>query len=83
MAKVPLDIAGILSNPDLSILANPFAPGKLVIKRSSFPKGKTPPHLVSYLIKAGECKGQKGKTVYKGVSIPNAAVCVAKKHKRG
>ena len=44
------------------------------------PKGNLPEQLEPYLIKKGECAGQKGTTIYKGKRIPKVAKCIAEKH---
>jgi hypothetical protein len=69
-----------MASDSVSISRTPFNPDIVVLKRPSFPKGKVPPHLSGYKIKAGECKGQMGTVVYKGKLIPKTAACVAEKH---
>lgn len=44
------------------------------------PKGDLPEQLEPYLIKKGECAGQKGTTIYKGKLIPKVAKCIAEKY---
>ncbi len=81
--KLPADLRSLMADPNISISSSPFAPGKVVVKRASFPKGKVPAHLRGYLIKSGECSGRTGTVVYKGKPVPATARCVAEKHKRG
>jgi hypothetical protein len=71
MAKVPVPIEEVMSNPNLSISSSPFAPGKMVIKRSSFRAGETPDHLEQYAISSGS--DAEGTVVYEGKPIPRAA----------
>ena len=80
--KAPLNISDVMANPNLSLTTSPFAPGKVIIKRASFPKGEVPPHLEGYKIKKGECAGQTGVVIYKGKPVPKTAACVAEKHKK-
>jgi len=81
--KVSMSIADAMGDPRLSVTTSPFAPGKTIIKRASFPKGQTPAHLKGYLIKKGECAGQTGVVVGpKGQPIPKTAACVKEKHGR-
>ena len=83
MVKLDVSLASIMGDPDLSISSSPFAPGKVIIKRSSFKKGETPEHLVPYLIKKGECKGLKGTVVGpRGSPITKTAACIMEKHKK-
>ena len=79
MAGIYADLASLMNNPNISISRTPFNPSIVVIKRASFPKGQTPPHLQKYLISKGSCKGVTGKVVYKGKLIPKVAACVAAK----
>ena len=79
MVKVDVPMLAIMGDPNLSITSSPFAPGKMIIKRASFPAGKTPPHLVKYAITKGMCANEMGTVVYKGKPIPKAAACVAEK----
>jgi len=81
MVKVPVPIEEVMSSKNLTLTTSPFAPGKLIIKRASFPKGEIPAHLRGYLIKSGECAGRTGTVVYKGKKIPKVAACVAEKHR--
>lgn len=84
MAKLSVSLADIMGDPNMSISNSPFAPGKVIIKRASFPKGVVPAHLRGYLIKKGECSGQTGKSIGpRGQPIPNTAACVAAKHGGG
>ena len=80
MVKLPVSLLEFMGDPNISISSSPFAPGKVIVKRASFPKGKTPPHLARYAIKPGECKGQYGTVIHKGKLMPKTAACVAKKH---
>jgi len=81
---LPVSLAGIMADPNISLSRSPFSREPLpVVKRASFPKGKTPRHLVAYLIKKGECAGRTGTLVYKGHVVPATAVCVAERHGRG
>ncbi len=79
--KMSVSLADIMGDPNLSVSSSPFAPGKTIVKRASFPKGKVPAHLEKYLIRSGECKGLTGKVVGpRGQPIPKVAQCVADKH---
>ncbi len=79
--KVAFSLASVMGDPRLSITTSPFAPGVTIIKRASFQKGQTPPHLEKFLIKKGECKGRTGVVVGpRGNPIPSAAACVKEKH---
>ena len=79
MVKVDVPIAAIMGDRNLSLSSSPFAPGKLIIKHASFPKGETPPHLVKYAITKGMCGGITGTVIYRGRPIPKVAACVAGK----
>ncbi len=82
--KLTVSLASIMGDPNLSVSSSPFAPGKTIVKRSSFPKGRVPHHLTGYLIKPGECKGRTGVvTGPRGNPIPGTAACVHEKHGRG
>ncbi|GEM_PF-1298577 len=82
--KMSVSIADIMADRNLSVTTSPFAPGKTIIKRASFPKGETPAHLEGYLITKGECKGKTGVVVGpRGNPIPNTAACVREKHLGG
>jgi hypothetical protein len=81
MVKIDADLGSLMGQPNLSITTSPFAPGKIILKRASFPKGKVPAHLQRFLIKKGACAGQRGKVVYKGKVIPRTAACVAGRKK--
>ena len=83
MAKIDADLGSLMAQPNLSITTSPFAPGKIILKRASFPKGQVPPHLVSYLIPPGTGLGLTGKSVYKGKLIPNTAINVARRRGNG
>lgn len=80
MAGVYANLATIMASREMSLSRTPFNPEIVVIKRASFPKGSTPPHLEPYLIKKGECSGKTGTLVHKGRLVPATAVCVAEKH---
>lgn len=84
MPKISLSVADVLSDPNLSLSSSPFAPGKAIIKRASFPKGVTPPHLRQYAIRKGQCAGRTGKVIGpRGNPIPATAACVAEGRRRG
>lgn len=80
MAGVYANLAQLMASKTMSISRTPFNPDIVVIKRASFPKGETPPHLKSYAIKSGECSGRTGTLVHKGRLVPATAACVAEKH---
>ena len=78
---LPVSLAGIMADPNISLSRSPFSKEPLpIVKRASFPKGKIPKHLEKYLIKKGECSGRTGTLIYKGHPVPATAVCVAEKH---
>lgn len=77
MPKINVSFSDLMADPNLSITSSPFAPGEVIIKRASFPKGEVPPHLEKYLIKKGQCKGEFGTVIYKGKPVPKTAKCVA------
>jgi hypothetical protein len=80
--KINFSIADAMGSKNLSVTTSPFAPGKTIIKRASFPKGEVPAHLEGYTINKGECKGRTGVVVGpRGNPIPNTAACIAEKHK--
>ncbi len=79
MAGIYANLAALMASRTMSISRTPFNPDIVVLKRASFPKGETPPHLEKYAIKKGECKGETGTQVYKGKLVPSTAVCVAEK----
>jgi len=81
--KISIDLASLMSDPGISVTTSPFAPGKAIIKRSSFPKGVVPPHLRSYLIPSGTGRGMMGTAVYRGKRIRKVALAVAQKYRRG
>lgn len=81
--KLSISLADIMSDPNLSLTTSPFAPGKTIVKRASFPKGEVPPHLRSYLIPSGTGRGMTGKGVYNGKRIPQTAINVAKRYRGG
>jgi len=80
--KFDINLASVMANPNLSVTTSPFAPGKGIIKRASFPKGEVPPHLRSYLIPSGTGRGMTGTTIYKGKPVPKTAVNVAQRYNR-
>ena len=80
MAKVPVPVEDILNNPRVSISSSPFAPGKMIIKKASFPGGKVPEHLKDFIIDKNPCEDVTGTVTYKGKKIPAAAVCLAAIH---
>jgi hypothetical protein len=80
---LPVSLAGIMADPNMSLSRSPFSREPLpVVKRASFRKGVVPKHLEGFLIKKGECSGRTGKVVYHGHPVPATAVCVAEKHGR-
>lgn len=81
--KISVDLASMMSDPNISVTTSPFAPGKAIVKRASFPKGQVPAHLRSYLIPAGTGRGLTGTTVYHGKPIPKTAAAIAAKYRRG
>ncbi len=81
--KFSVSLADIMNDPNLSVTTSPFAPGKTIVKRASFPKGKVPAHLRPYLIKSGECKGRTGVVAGPRGPISGAASCVMEKHGGG
>lgn len=81
MVKIDASLGALMGDPNLSITTSPFAPGKIILKRASFPKGQVPAHLEKYLIKKGQCSGQRGKVVHRGKVIPKTAACVAGRRK--
>jgi hypothetical protein len=78
MAKVPVPIGEIMSDPDLSLSSSPFSPGNMIIKRASFRAGETPDHLQQYTLNSGTCQGETGTVVYNGKEVPATAACVAR-----
>ena len=64
--KVHVDIADLmrLDHEGYSVYGNVFTPGKIIIKRESFPEGKVPKPLEDYVGQAAElgkaCRGRKG-----------------------
>ena len=81
--KVDFSLASVMGDPRLSVSTSPFAPGKTIIKRASFPKGTVPPHLRGMLITKGMCKGETGVVIGpRGNPIPKTAACVAEKRGR-
>lgn len=78
MVKVDVPIRSIMSDPGLSITSSPFAPGKMIIKRASFPAGETPAHLRSHQLTSGDVpSGLEGTVIYNGKPIPKTAAAVA------
>ena len=78
--KIYANLAQLMASRNISLSSTPFNPDVVVVKRSSFPKGTTPPHLRAYAIKSGECSGRNGTVVHKGRLVPATAACVAEKH---
>lgn len=77
MAKVPVPVESIMSDPNLSISSSPFSPGNMIIKRASFKAGETPEHLEQYALNGSEGqRGQKGTVIVDGKPIPKAAAAV-------
>jgi len=72
-----------MNDPDLSLTSSPFAPGKMIVKRSSFRGGETPDHLQGEQISSGTCRGETGTEVYQGKEIPSTAACVAEQNGGG
>jgi len=80
------DLRAAISDFGQSRYHTPFAPGAMIVKTASFPKGKVPAHLDEYTFdigakgkpKSDACKGVKGTVVYKGKLIPRRARCIAK-----
>lgn len=81
--KFSVSLADIMNDPHLSVTTSPFAPGKTIVKRASFAKGKVPNHLKPYLIKKGECDGRTGIVAGPRGPITGAAACVMEKHGGG
>ena len=78
MAKVPVPVENIMSDPDLSITSSPFAPGDMIIKRASFKAGETPEHLEQFSLTESEVPNNlNGTVIYKGKPIPKTAAAVA------
>lgn len=77
--KVRVSLASLMASRDISVSSNPSAPDHVIIKRASFPKGQTPPHLVSFLFRKGDCKGQTGTVIYHGVPVSRTAQCQAER----
>jgi len=82
VAGIYANLAQLMASREMSISRTPFNPDIVVLKRASFPKGQTPPHLTGFLIKKGECKGRTGTQVYKGRLVPGTAACVAEKRSK-
>jgi len=81
--KISVDLASLMSDPNISVTTSPFAPGKAIVKRASFRKGEVPPHLRSYLIPSGTGRGLTGTAIYHGKPIPKTALAIAQKYRRG
>jgi len=65
----------------ITVTRSPFAPGRSIVKRIPYPRGTTPPHLIPYAIRPGECAGRTGTVIGpRGNPIPATAQCVAEKH---
>jgi len=83
MAKVPVPVEEIMSNPNLSISSSPFSPGNMIIKRASFKAGETPDHLEQFSLSNNhEGSGEMGTVVYNGKEIPAAAAAVGEARSR-
>lgn len=77
MAKVPIPVEEVMSNPNLSITSSPFSPGNMIIKRASFKGGETPEHLEQYALTGNEGQANtEGTVVVDGKPIPKAAAAV-------
>jgi len=77
MAKVPVPVESIMSDPNLSISSSPFSPGNMIIKRASFKAGETPQHLEQYALTGSEGqRGKEGTVIVDGKPIPKAAAAV-------
>lgn len=81
--KLPVNLGDMMADPNISITTSPFAPGKAIVKRASFPKGEVPSHLRQYLIPAGTGRGMTGTTVYHGKPIPKTAMNIAQRYRGG
>ena len=78
MVKIDVDLYSVMSNPLLSVTSSIFAPGKVIVKRASYPKGTTPPHLEQYLIAPGTGEGTLGLGSRDGKLMTNTAINIAK-----
>jgi len=77
MAKVPVPVSEIMSDPNLSISSSPFSPGNMIIKRASFKAGETPDHLEQFAITGNESGiTETGTVVVDGKPIPRSAAAV-------
>jgi len=77
MAKVPVPVSTIMSDPELSISSSPFAPGEMVIKRASFRAGEQPEHLKDDAIPEGQGRGMTGTVILDGKPVPKTAANTA------
>jgi len=77
MAKVPVPVSTIMSDPDLSLSSSPFAPGEMIIKRASFRAGEQPDHLREYAIPEGQGRGMEGTVILDGKPVPKTAANTA------
>ena len=78
MAKVPIPIEEVMSNPNLSITSSPFSPGNMIIKRASFKAGETPDHLEQFALTGNEGQaGTSGTVILDGKPVPASAAAVA------
>lgn len=77
MAKVPVPVESIMSDPNLSISSSPFSPGNMIIKRASFKAGETPEHLEQYAL-SESISGirETGTVIVDGKPIPKSAAAV-------
>jgi len=77
MAKVPIPVEEVMSNPNLSITSSPFSPGNMIIKRASFKAGETPDHLEQFAL-SDNISGinETGTVVVDGKPIPKSAAAV-------
>lgn len=79
MAKVPVPVSQIMSDPNLSISSSPFSPGNMIIKRASFKAGETPDHLEQFAISEGTGRGMTGTVILDGKPVPKTAANIAEK----
>lgn len=77
MAKVPVPIEQVMSNPNLSISSSPFSPGNMIIKRASFKGGETPDHLETFALDSSISGiNEEGTVIVDGKPIPRSAAAV-------
>lgn len=77
MAQADFPLESALNNPNISLTSSPFSPGKLIIKRASFPAGEVPEHLEPFLLSPGDVPSRTGTVVRDGKQIPATAAAVA------